>query len=48
VTTVEGVEEHLNIEIEEFNRIQSQSIMGRVPIVQAKVNDLKNLKELMI
>jgi hypothetical protein len=48
VTTVEGVEEHLKIEIEEFNRLQCQGIMGRVPQVQAKVNDLKNLKELMI
>jgi len=48
VTTVEGIEEHLKIEIEEFNRIQSQGIMGRVPTIQAKVTDLKNLKELLI
>jgi hypothetical protein len=33
VTNVEGVEEHLKIEIEEFNRLQSQGIMGRVPTI---------------
>jgi hypothetical protein len=48
VTTVEGVDEHLRIEIEEFNRIQSKGIMGRVPEIEAKVTDLKNLKEFMI
>jgi hypothetical protein len=48
VTTVEGVEEHLRIEIEEINRIQCQGIMGRVPLIQAKITDLKNLKELII
>lgn len=31
VTTLEGVEEHLTIELEDFNRQQSQGIMGRVP-----------------
>ena len=48
MTTVEGVDEHLSIEIDEFNRIKSQGILGRVPIVEAKVADLKNLKEFMI
>jgi hypothetical protein len=48
VTNGDGVEEHLKIEIEEFNRLHSQGIMGRVPTVLAKVTDLKNLKEFYI
>ena len=42
------MQEHLSRELEEFNHLHSQGIMGRVPPVQAKVNDLKNLIELMI
>lgn len=48
VATVNEVDEHLTIELEEFNRLHSHNIMGRVPQVQAKVNDLRKLKDFMI
>jgi hypothetical protein len=43
---MEEVEELLKIEIEKFNRLQSQGIFN--PAVKAKVTDLKKMKELMI
>ena len=48
MTNVEDVDVLLKFEIEWLNHIQSQGIMGSVPQAQAKVNDLKNLKELMV